>query len=109
MPWWMASILANVCIMGVEYFNHAGQYGSWLRTLPRTGPLILVAQWGLYHAFSHSPNWLMAWAVFTVGNAVLRVGANAWLAGNQIASWWHVIIGVAVMLTGSLVMKGGLR
>lgn len=109
MPWWVASLLANICIMGVEYFNHAGGYGSWMRTLPRTGPLILVAQWGLYRAFSESPNWMMAWAVFTLGNAVMRVAANAVLAGNQIGSWLHVLTGVAVMMLGSLVLKGGLR
>jgi len=107
--WVFASLLSNICIMGVEYLNHAGGYGSWAQTLLRTGPLIIVAQWGLYHAFSHSKHWLTAWAVFTIGNAVMRAASVAFFAGNQVGSWGHVLIGIAVMIGGSLLLKGGLR
>lgn len=109
MPWWAASLLANVAVIAIEWINHAGGYGSWPRTLLRTGPLIVVAQWGLYRAFSTADHWLWAWAVFTIGNAVMRVAANGLLAGNQVGSWGHVMTGIAVMILGSLVLKGGLR
>lgn len=107
-PWWAASLLANACIMGVEYFNHAGGFGSWGQTLIRTAPLIIVAQWGLYHSFSGATHWLMAWAFFSIGNAIMRVAAVTLLQGNQIGSLAHVMIGVAVMILGSLVLKEGL-
>lgn len=108
-PWWAASLLANLCIMGVEYFNHAGNYGSWPVTLLRTGPLIILAQWGLYHAFSGATHWLMAWTVFTLGNAVMRICAVYLLQGNQVGHWGHITAGASVMVLGALWLKEGLR
>lgn len=108
-PWWAASLIANFCIMGVEYLNHVGGYGSYWQTLLRTGPLIIVAQWGLYRAFSESSHWLTAWAVFTLGNAVMRVVAVSTFTNGQVGSLAQVCVGVAIMIGGSLVLKGGLR
>ena len=109
MPWWIASLIANAAVIGVEYLNHAGGYGSWHATLLRTGPLIVVAQWGLYRAFSGTDHWLAAWAVFTLGNAVMRLAGVGLLVGNQIGSWVYVTLGVAIMIGGSFILKEGLR
>jgi hypothetical protein len=108
-PWWGASILANVAIMGVEYFNNAGNYGSWPETLKRTGPLIIIAQWALYHSFSGQRHWLIAAAVFTLGNAAMRLIGVGVLQGHQIGSWPQVLAGTAAMAIGAIVLKGGLR
>lgn len=108
-PWWAASLIANASIIGIEYLNHAGGYGSWRLTLIRTGGLIVIAQWGLYRAFSGAENWLTAWAIFTLGNALMRLAGVGLLVGNQIGSWGHVVLGTAVMIGGSWILKEGLR
>jgi hypothetical protein len=98
-----------MAIMGVEYFNHAGDYGSWSRTLLRTGPLIVVAQWALYRSFSGAEHWLLAAAVFTLGNAGFRLISASVLTAGQIGSWPQVLAGSAAMVVGALILKGGLR
>lgn len=105
--WILASVLANACIIAVEYLNHAGGYASFGAALLRTWPLILVAQWGLFVAFSSSPHWMAAWAVFTVGNSLMRVAAVS-AKGGEITSYPHILLGVAVMIAGSMVIKEGL-
>ena len=109
LPWWLASLLSNVCIMVVEYANHLGGAGSWARTLPRTFVPIVIAQWCLYRAYSGAPNWLAAWAVFTLGNSVARVVGVAALAPTQVGNWYAVLGGVGVMMAGSLLLKSGFR
>ena len=108
-PWWAASLIANAAIIGIEYLNHAGGYGSWHLTLIRTGGLIVIAQWALYRSFSGAEHWLTAWAVFAIGNAIMRMLGVGLLAGNQIGSWNHVMLGTAVMIGGSWILKEGLR
>lgn len=108
-PWWAASLLSNVCIMCVEYMNHAGGYGSFSATFLRTAPLILVAQWGLYRAFSGAEHWLIAWAVFTVGNSIMRVSAVYTLQGDEVGNWFQVMTAIGIMMGGAFLLKGGLR
>ncbi len=107
MPWYVASVLANAAIMGVEYINRA-MPGGWLHALPYTALLIVVAQWSLYHAWSNAPHWLMAWVVFTLGNSALRVAMVYLLAGHEVGSWGHVLAGSTAMMAGAFIIKEGL-
>ncbi len=107
MPWWVASLLSNVAIMYVEHMNR-GATGGWISILPQTAVPIIFAQWCLYRAFNGAPHWLMAWAVFAVGNAVMRLGLVA-VIGEKVSSWPLAIASVAIMLGGSMLMKTALK
>lgn len=108
MPWWIASLIANVAVIGCEYFNRTSP-GGWENALPKTFLLIVIAQWGLYQAFVGAPHWLTAWAVFTLGNAVMRIAAVNLFMGSEVGNWFYAAAGIAVMIAGSLVLKLGLR
>jgi hypothetical protein len=106
--WWVASsILSNVCIIATEYYNRAA-VGGWETALPKTAPLILIAQFCLFYSFNTAPHWLVAWMVFTVGNSIMRVGAVRFFFAGEVASWVTVCLGAATMLVGALVLKRGL-
>jgi hypothetical protein len=51
-PWWAASLIANVCITRIEYLNRTLQLDRFSEVLPHTGLLILIAQWGLWNAWT---------------------------------------------------------
>lgn len=109
MPWWVPSLVANACIIATEYLN-ASAKGGWASVLPRTAVLIVVAQYCLFKSFNGAPHWLVAWAVFTIGNSGMRV---AWvsLAGGEhsVGSWTHALLGITVMIGGAFLVKEGLR
>jgi len=107
-PWWAWSILANLGISGIEYVNHAGGYGTWAVTLLRTGPLIVITQYSLYRAFSGTDHWLIAWAVFTIGNVVTRTAAVALLTPEQVTGWGAALAGIAIMVVGAMIVRNGL-
>lgn len=107
MPWYAASIIANAAIMGVEYINRTTPDGV-LHALSRSALLIAVAQVCLYYAFNGAPHWLMAWAVFVLGNAGMRVCMVYLGAGHEVASWNFVLAGTTIMLVGTFIIKKGL-
>ncbi len=109
MTWWIGSLLATVTIAAVEYINrHAPEDAGWWAVFPQTFPLFLLSQWGLYHAFHGASHWMWAWAFFTVGNSLMRVTSVYFLAGQEIASWGYVGLGVAATLGGVFFIKQGL-
>lgn len=108
MPWFVASMLSNVCIILVEYINR-GADGNFWQTLPYTGLPILLAQWCLFQAWNGAPHWMTAWVVFVIGNSIMRVVAVQLGAVDEIGHWPHVLLGITVMLAGSLLVKEGLR
>ncbi len=108
MPWYVASLLSNVCIMYVEYMNR-GAAGTFWQTLPYTAVPIVLAQWCLFHTWNNAPHWMVAWVVFAIGSSIMRVGAVYLGAGDEISQWPHVLLGVTVMLAGALLVKEGLR
>lgn len=103
-PWWLVLPLANVAIIYTEYRNRAGE--TWLATLPYTIVPIIFAQWALYHGWRHAPKLLMAWAVFTVGNSIMRVVVASQMNGESFD--FRTPLGVLVMIAGSFLVKEGL-
>lgn len=108
MPWWMASLISNAAIIVVEYLNR-NTPGGWLAVLPRTAPLIVVAQWALYTAWHGAPTWMHAWVVFTLGNSCMRIAAVHAFAGHEVTSWPHAGLGILVITAGAFLVKEGLR
>lgn len=108
MTWWMASLGSNVAIIATEYLNR-NAVGGWASVLPQTAPLIFVAQFCLFRAFNGAPHWLMAWAVFSIGNAIMRVAAVGFFNPGEVSSWPSVFVGTLIMVGGAFVLKGGLR
>lgn len=82
MQWWMAGIIANICIAIVEYLNRKGGFNGFLEALPYTIWFIFIAQWGLYTSWRHAPSMLIAWVWFTAGNNIIRLLSAYWLVGE---------------------------
>jgi hypothetical protein len=100
--------MANCAIIGIEYVNRVSP-GGWQNALPASLPLIVIAQWCLYLAYSGASHWLIAWAMFVIGSSVVRVVAVHTLAGHEVSSWPYVLLGITGMLLSALAMKEGLR
>ena len=107
LPWWVASIISNIAIIFTEYVNGATE-GTWLDALPKTILPIILAQFCLFVSFNGAPHWLAAWAFFTVGNSLMRVGA-VYFFGGSIGSWPHILLGITIMIGGAFLLKEGLR
>jgi len=108
MNWVLASLLANVSIMWIEYLNRTGDYPTFLAAIRHTGPLILVGQLGLFYTFRGAPTFLTAWAIFTTGNAVLRLLSSYVLVAEPPGLW--TLLGYGLMFLGSwtiVSVKGG--
>ena len=107
-PWWAASIVANVCCIGCELIYRRST-GGWVAAIPALAVPTIVGSWALFQTFNGAPHWLFGWAVFALGSAVMRVAASQFLVeGDDITSWPLVMAGYAVMLCGSLILKEGL-
>ena len=107
--WILASLTANAAIIATEYLNRNGD--GLVSTMSRTWPLILLAQTMLFISFNRNTgasHWFAAWAVFTIGNAMMRISAVAYTTPQEVASWTHVTLGIAAMIGGALFMKTGL-
>ena len=79
-----------------------------ISVLPRTAPLIVLAQYCLFRSFNEAPHWLMAWAVFTVGNSIMRVSVVRFF-GADVSNWPYAIAGISVMMGGAFLVKESLR
>lgn len=104
-PWWVASIVANVAITGCEYLNRAGGYETFGQAILRTGPLILVAQWALWRSWSGAPSFLLAWATFSLGGLFLRVLSARFLLGEPLG--WRTLAGVVLVAFGAHLVRSG--
>ena len=103
--WWVASIVANITITVIEYLNRAGQFDSFGEALIRTGPFILVAQWGLFYAWRDAPSFMFAWAFFTVGNSLMRLVSAQFVIGEPMSL--TTLFGVSLMFGGAYFVKVG--
>jgi hypothetical protein len=111
MPWWVASLLANVAIMGTEYVHRSVPAGTpWTAILlPWAAPLYAVAQYCLFKSYSGAPNWFVAWMMFAVANSVMRILVVHFTANEEVTNWWCVSLGVSTIMAGSFWVKAGLR
>lgn len=106
--WILYSLAANGCIMMVEYLNR-GARGPWISVLPYTIAFIVVAQYCLFRSFNGASHWLLASAMFSIGNSLARIVVVRFFAGGEIGNWWLVNLGIGAMLAGSFLVKGGLK
>lgn len=83
MHWIVCLFISNVSIMWLEYVYRSGQYQDFMRALPHIIVPILLAQAGLFYGFRASPSLLLAGALFSLMNVLLRV-ANVYLLGETV-------------------------
>lgn len=108
MPWWAWSIICNFCAVTIECMNHgAGKGSSWIEVLPKTLWPIILLQFALYKAWSHGEHILVVWAVFLLGNAVMRVLAVKFLFHQEVGSWWLITLGASLLVAGSYAINMG--
>lgn len=105
MPWWAAGLLANASIMVVEYLNRTGQYATFWHALLHTGVFIVIAQWGLWAAWSRAPSLMLAWAMFTAGNSLFRLVSVRFMVGEPLSE--RTLIGVGLMMVALYFIKSG--
>ncbi len=103
--WWMASILANVAIGVVEYLNRTAGYANFGTAILHTLPFVAAAQLGLFYAWRDAPSFMIAWAVFTVGNSLLRMVNAQFFVGEPMS--WATVAGISVMFGGVYLIKVG--
>lgn len=105
MPWWtLASIVTSVMVTAVEYINRTQP--TLGDALWRSWPLILVAQVAIYYAWNRSPAMFLVWAVFAIGNALLRLLVAGPILGEPMRLPW-VLGGIALLILGGLAIKVG--
>lgn len=104
-PWYCWALLANVLIMVIEYLNRTGEYPHYFAALLHTAPLIFIAQAGLHYSWKLAPSMMLAWAVFTTGNCLLRLVNTTWMVG-EVPSM-QTLAGVALLMAGVFMVKSG--
>lgn len=101
--WILALIAANIGIFFLERTYRTIDTSGWtMETLLYVVIAVTVSQVSLYKGFSWAPSLIFAGAMFTLTNAVLRVG-NTLLLGEDINRW--VLIGLAVMVFGVIIIS----
>jgi drug/metabolite transporter (DMT)-like permease len=105
LPYWLlASILANVSINVIEYLNRVcPPERGFIGQLVYTGPLIVVAQFGLFHAWKGAPSMMLAWACFSAMNSAMRLVSNSLFLDEPLQ--WRGWAGVTVMFIGMYLVK----
>lgn len=103
-PFWVASIVANVAIISCEYVNRTSVDLS--SALVRTWPLIIVAQVCLWAAWNGAPSLYVAWGIFFLGSSLARLTLVTMVLGEPVRLPW-IILGVGLMGVGSFVLKLG--
>jgi hypothetical protein len=108
MPWWIWTLVCNLCAVTIECMNHgAGHGATWISVLPKTIWPIVLLQYALYRAWSEGEHILVVWAIFMAGNAVMRVLAVRFFFMEEIGSWWLVGLGTTLLVAGSYAINLG--
>lgn len=103
MPWWVWSIVANLAINVIEFLNRTGGFATPLVAFRTTGPLIILAQVGLFYAWKGAPSMMLAWACFSAMNSLMRLVSNHYFVGEPLSvQGWA---GCALMFAGMYVVK----
>lgn len=85
-PWWGWTLIANASITAVEFLNRTRGWSSPLEALPKTLPLIVIAQVGIFAGWRYAPSLMVAWATFFVGNTLMRLASAHFLVGEEVSS-----------------------
>lgn len=95
---WIVCLVGASCVIQViEYLNR--HYGAtWVQTLMITGPLIVIAQFGLYYGWKYAPHVMLGWALFSLTNNIARLGVVHYFYRDQL-TFWH-IVGTLCMVIG---------
>ena len=102
--WWVWGVGANIAIGLVEAMNRTSD-DTYMVTLTRTAPLILLAQWGLFRAYNGAPTLMAAWCIFTLGNTIVRLTMTTWLVNEPLS--WYTYAGVTLITGGALLINLG--
>lgn len=105
MTWWLWGLVANLAIGVVEYVNRTGGYSSFWAALPVTAAPLVLAQIGLFYCWKDAPSMMMGWAVFTLGNVVIRLLSVRFLVGETLSPL--VLLGVVLIVLGGRVVSVG--
>ncbi len=104
MTWWMASIVANLCVARVEYVNRITD-GGFAEVMWINWWAIALMQWGLYRAWNGAPSFMFGWAFFMVGNMALRLFTARMLLEEPVS--WLTLAGVSLAIAGAYLVKIG--
>lgn len=104
MNWIVYSILANFAFVGLEFAYRSGAFATYWKALPYMLPVMLIANYLLFHVYRTSPSFIVGWAVLSFGNILCRFGTN-WLLGEPLTS--QMFIGIVLMAIGMFTIKFG--
>ncbi len=104
-PWWAASLVANGFIFRIEMLNRISKAETFIDQLGLIWWMILIAQWGLFRAWSGAPSFMLAWAWFTSMNLLLRVISTHYFVGEPMNL--YVWVGTSLIFGGMIVVKAG--
>lgn len=105
MNWMVWSLVANISVLSIEWVNRKDYFDGFINGLPYTIWPILLAQVALYYTFREAPSYMTAWAMFTVGNAILRIISNSVFVNEQLN--WYIGLGVLGMISCGYLIKIG--
>lgn len=95
--WILYSILASILVVGTELVYNKQIFSTFWQAIPFIIIPILITQFALFHTFGDAPKWLLAWAVFTYGNSILRA-VTAHFTGQPLTI--NTLVGILVIGLG---------
>ena len=100
--WWI--LLSNVAIFIIEYIYRKGLFSNFWEALPFTIIPILLGQLGLFYGFRVGglKTLVLAGAVFTLINAIMRVG-NSVILGEKLG--FLSFVGLFIIIAGSIAIS----
>jgi len=104
MSWLLYSVLANLAFVGLEFVYRSGTFSTYWNALPFMLPVMLVANFLLFHVYRTSPSFLVGWAVLSFGNIICRFMTN-WLLGEPLTG--QMFFGIVLMAAGMFTIKFG--
>lgn len=105
-PWFVAVVISVLAIARTEFLNRTlPTSDGFMGALSHTWWLIILAQWGLWRGWSAAPSMLLAWALFTCLNNVVRLGNAQWAVGEPPSPL--AIVGSALMFVAAWMVKAG--
>jgi multidrug transporter EmrE-like cation transporter len=99
--WILSSLIANLAIAVLEW-NHRTSSVGWV-SLSRAVPLIAVCQAALWYSWRTAPSVMVAWAILTFGNSLLRVVNTQFILGEPMTS--NKWVALALISAGTFIMS----